>query len=77
MQIPIPRSIVRAWDKFIDTINVPIKQYRYYELRRLDIFIVIFFFVCIMWYYATSGWMGALQGGALYLSLVALSLWLF
>lgn len=77
MEIPIPSRLVRAWDWFCNWSNIPIWQRGRFELRRLDIILVAFFFLCVGWYWWTSGPMGALQGGAMYVALSALALWFF
>jgi hypothetical protein len=78
MNIPIPRFMVRAADAFIEWANVTIwERAGRFELRRIDLLLVTFFFVCVGYYYWSAGPMGALQGGAMYLALAALSLWVF
>ena len=77
MKIKIPSVVMRRVDWFGDWANVPIWIKGRLELRRLDLFVVAFFFLCVGWYWWTSGWMGALQGGALYLALAALALFVF
>ena len=77
MKIKIPSAVMRHADRFSDWANVEVWRRGRAELRRLDVFVITFFFVCVSWYWFTSGWMGALQGGALYIALAALALFVF
>ena len=77
MNIRIPSAVMRHVDRLGDWANVPIWVKGRLELRRLDLFVVAFFFACVAYYWHTSGPMGALQGGALYIALAALALWVF
>jgi len=77
MEIPIPSRLVRAWDAFCDWANVPIWRRGRLELRRLDIILVAFFFLCVGYYYWKGGPMGAIQGGLVYGIVAMLSLWMF
>lgn len=76
MNIPIPRFVVRAARAFEEWANVPMWERGRVELRRVDLMIAFFFFVCVVWYYHTQGLMGAIQGGAMYIAISALALWM-
>lgn len=77
MNIRIPSAVMRASDWFVDWVNVEIVRRGRIEVRRIDLLLVVLFFVCTAWYWHASGWMGALQGGAMYAALAALALWVF
>ena len=80
IRIVIPRRVATAWDSYYEWINVPIWHRtmwaHHFELRRIDIVVVFFFFVCVGWYGYTGGWQGAVLGGATYIMMMMLSLWL-
>jgi hypothetical protein len=79
IKITIPPRLATAWDSFSEWINVPIYRStlraRPFELRRIDVVLVFFFFVCVGYGY-TRGWQGALAGGAMYVLMVMTALWL-
>jgi hypothetical protein len=73
MKIKIPTPMVRTWDRLGDWGNVEVWR----RVRRLDLLVVVFFFACISRYWHTGGWFGALQGGAYYIAITAMALFLF
>ena len=83
MQVPIPRWLVRAWDRLGEWSNVPIyrrssdNSVEGFEIRRIDLVLVFFGFVCVGYYWWTTGWQGAILGGAFYGLVVMMALWLF
>jgi uncharacterized membrane protein len=77
MNIRIPRWLVRACDVIANWTSVPIYERGWIRIVRVDILLVFFFFVCTGYYYWTSGWMGALQGGALYIFIALCAAWFF
>jgi hypothetical protein len=71
MNIPIPRILVRAWDGFRDWGNVTVCHI---ELVRIDLLMVVFFLFSVALYGALYGWLGALKGGAAFVVIAALAL---
>lgn len=71
MQIPLPRVLARASDRFSDWGNIVVWQWWRIEMRRLDVLNAITFAACVTWWWASSGWMTALQGAALYIAITA------
>jgi hypothetical protein len=74
--VKIPYPVLRAWDRWSAWINVPIWAYKRIEVRRIDVLLVFFGIFCTGYYYWTSGWLGALQGLAMYVLVVMIALWL-
>lgn len=67
MNIKVPLVLVRAWDKFGDWANVPVwRPIAGLELLRIDLVIAAAFLFCVTWYGYWYGWMGALQGGVMF-----------
>ena len=61
-----------AWARLEDWLNVPI--YRWF--RNIDLILVMGFIICVVWYYYTSDWQGAIIGGLMYILMAMVSLWL-
>ena len=55
----------------LDWINVPL----WWKVRRIDVVLVIAGLVCVG-YYATFGWIAALQGAGMFLLMLMIGLWL-
>jgi hypothetical protein len=62
MKIRIPLTIAHRWDQFCDWGDVDVIG----PIRRIDVLIAAGGVFCVGWYGLQYGWMGALQGGALY-----------
>ncbi len=77
MNIRIPSAVMRHVDRLGDWANIEIWRRGRIELRWLDLFVAAFFVACVGWYWFTSGWFGALQGGLFYVALAALAIWVF
>lgn len=76
--MPIPRWLVAAWDAFGDWANVTVyERGKIVEIRRVDLLLAFFFFVCVGWYGWTDGWYGALIGGLFYIFMAMIALWFF
>lgn len=71
MQIPLPRILARASDRFVDWGNLVVWQRGRLELRRLDVLNAATFLACVGWWSVSGGWLLAFQGGALYLAITA------
>lgn len=71
MQIPLPR-MPQWFRRWLDWVNVPL----YKRMRRIDVIIGVAFIFCVGWYWFTTGWIGALQGGALFVFLAMCALWI-
>jgi hypothetical protein len=74
MQIRIPGVLVRAWDAFCDFGAIPLGRIGRFKVCRLDAIVVALFISCVGYYWITSGWRGAVIGGALFLFIGFLSL---
>lgn len=76
MKIRIPHFVVRAWDITGDWSNVAIYTRGNFEVRRIDIVLAVAGLACMGWYGYTSGWQGALLGGAMYVMVLMMALWI-
>jgi hypothetical protein len=56
----------------MDWVNEPVWR----KVRRIDIVLAIAGIVCVGYYGAVAGWLGALQGGLLFVLMVMIGLWL-
>lgn len=72
MNIKVPMFVVRANNRFIEWGNAHL--WSRFDLRRLDALVGVGFIFCVAWYGAQYGWQGALQGGAAFIALAALAL---
>jgi hypothetical protein len=75
VKIPLPNT-PRWFDRWLTWANVPIYSRGKIELRRIDVGIALGFAGCVAYYWAVTGWIGALQGGALYLMVALIALWM-
>ena len=64
---------MRLWT---DWVNVPIYERGRIRVTRIDVLLVVVGVLCTGYYWWTSGWMGALQGGLLYVMTVMIALWM-
>lgn len=76
MNIRIPRFVVRAWDAMGDWSNVPIYTRGWFEVRRIDVLLVLAGVFCVGYYWWTTDWQGALLGGAMYILMLMMALWI-
>ena len=58
-------------------VNVPLYERGRIRVTQIDVLLVALGAVCVGYYWYTSGWMGALQGGLLYVMIVMITLWMF
>ena len=63
MKIPIPHAIANAWDIVGDWVNVDVIG----PVRRIDVMLAAGGAFSVGYYGSLYGWLGALQGGAMYL----------
>ena len=63
MKIPIPHAIAHWWDVFVDWGDVDVVG----PVRRIDVLLAAGGAFCVGYYGMLYGWLGALQGGSLYL----------
>jgi hypothetical protein len=72
--------LTTTWKLWYEWINTPIYERVYGRLRirvtRIDVLLAVFGIICVGYYWYTSGWIGALQGGALYVLFLMIALWL-
>jgi hypothetical protein len=82
--------VVRAWwlsiklrartisDRLGDALNITL-YYRggFLDIRVLDVIAFIGGVFCVIWYYLTEGWLGALSGGMMYLFVALCVMWFF
>jgi len=82
MNIRIPQTLERAWNNFCAWGDEPawvIKgTYRHnmITIRRIDIVIAAGGVACTMYYWINGGWLSALTGGALYILLAMMAIWM-
>jgi len=76
MNIRIPHLVVHAWDLAGEWSNVPIYTRGRLEVRRLDVLLVLAGLSCVGYYWWASGWQGALAGGAMYVLVAMMALWM-
>jgi hypothetical protein len=76
MIIRIPRVVTTAWDGFGEWANVPIYKLGRFEVRRLDVLLLLAGVFCVGYYWWTTDWHGALLGGAMYVLMLMMALWL-
>lgn len=76
MNICIPRFVAAAWNAFGDWSNVPIYTRGRLEVRRIDVLLVLAGLFCVGYYWWTSGWQGALGGGAMYVLVLMMAMWM-
>ena len=75
MKIPLPRT--PGWlARFLEWGNQPIWRRGRHEVRRIDCLIAWTGVATVTYYYITAGWLGALQGFALWTLLVMIALWI-
>jgi hypothetical protein len=81
IRIPVPKRVLTAFDLLVDWVNVPVWSMsisvRRFDLLRLDIIVAILFAICVGWYGYTSGAMGALAGGLMFIFMVICALWIW
>jgi hypothetical protein len=63
--------------RYLDWINVPVYERGRIRITRIDVLLAVFGIVCVGYYWCTSGWMSALQGGLFYVMVVMMALWMF
>jgi len=76
IKIPLPQWVLRTWDKIGDWLNIPLWRRGKLELRIIDIIMVIMFIVCVSYYYHVGGWLLAAQGGAMFIFVSLVALWI-
>ena len=77
IRIPIPKRVLEAYDRWGDWANVPAFEICNFQVLRIDIMIACNFLICIGWYGYTSGLMGALTGGTMFVFLLICALWIW
>jgi hypothetical protein len=76
IKIVIPARLANAYDAWSDWINMPVWWIGgRFEVRRIDVLLVLAGIFCVSYYWWTSGWQGALVGGAMYVFMAMLALW--
>lgn len=74
MNIPIPLWLTRAWEAFVEWGNVVVWKRQSLVVVRIDLLMAAAFFVSVSWYGLLYGWLGAFKGGATFLVIAALAL---
>jgi hypothetical protein len=57
--------------------DVPVFRRRSFVIRRIDVLTAVLFVVCTGYYGWTSGWLGALAGGLMFIFLAMAAVWFF
>lgn len=76
----MPRSenrLTTTWKLWDEWINQPIYTRGRVRVTRIDVLLAGLGVVCVGYYYWTSGWLGALAGGLLYVMMMMIALWMF
>jgi hypothetical protein len=60
----------------LDWVNTPIWRWRRYEFRRIDALLVSAGIICVGYYGYTTGVVGAMRGGLLFIMFAMIALWL-
>jgi hypothetical protein len=92
MRIKIPDRFWRAYDVYEEWVNAPVWQRRHFdgdsyeyrsfigkrriEVRRIDVILLAAFIFCVSYYWIVSGPWGALQGGALFVLVAMVAMWM-
>jgi hypothetical protein len=71
------QRIAVAWEPVEDWLNIAIYKRGRFEIRRIDMLIVLFGIICCLYYsYAYDSWLkGILIGGLGYILMVMIGLW--
>jgi hypothetical protein len=79
MKISLPNKLLdwREYGPLGEWLNKGLFVIGRLVIRPIDLLLVFFFFVCTGWYWYTIGWLGALQGGALYIFIAMVALFFF
>lgn len=76
IRIRIPHFVTTVWDAFGEWANVAIWSRGHLEVRRIDVLLVFAGLFCSGYYWWASGWQGALAGGAMYVLVAMMALWM-
>jgi hypothetical protein len=74
VNIPVPQRLIDLWTRFGDVFNAWIWKHDRFEVRRIDILLVILLMFTVASCWAAYGWSGALQGGVFFIVMSALAL---
>ena len=77
MNIRVPMWVVRSGEAFYRWGDVLLWKVGPLNVRRIDILLALSAVICVAWYGYTTGWMGALTGGMLWLFLMLCVLFFF
>ena len=75
MRVPLPK-MPAVFQRYLVWINQPIYERGRLRITRIDVLLAVFGIICVGYYWYTSGCIGALQGGALYVMFLMIALWL-
>jgi hypothetical protein len=76
MKIKIPDCFWRAYDVYEEWVNGEIWRRGRLAIRRIDVILLASFIFCVSYYWITSGPIGALQGGALFVLIAFIAMWM-
>lgn len=76
MRVHVPLWLERGWTAFGEWANVAVWSRGRLEVRRIDVLLVLAGLFCVGYYWWTSGWQGALAGGAMYVLVAMMALWM-
>jgi hypothetical protein len=77
MNFRIPDFVFTAWDRFEDWSNVPLRKLGRFEVRRIDVLLVVFGVGTFVYYLAFHSWQWAVTGTLFYVLVTMLALWFF
>ena len=73
MRITIPHRLVASWDAFVRWGDVNVSP----RIRRIDLLLVALGIACVLYYWISAGWEGALAGGLLFVMITMIAAWMF
>jgi uncharacterized membrane protein YccF (DUF307 family) len=77
MQIKIPLRLARWADSFADILNVVLIRRGRLTVRVVDVAVGIIGTVSTVWWYAASGWWGALESVLMFALAMMMAVWFF
>jgi hypothetical protein len=77
MQIRIPARLARWADNFADILNVVLYRRKRLVLRVVDVVVGLLATISTVWWYATAGWWGALEGVLMFVLAMMAAVWFF
>ena len=71
------RRLRRLSRRFFFWGDVPVFRRRHFVIRRIDVLTAALFVICTGYYGWTTGWLGAVTGGLMFIFIAMTALWFF